>query len=202
MRKAFAITKKELNIMLHSPVPWVGLGVFALVVGFLFNTFIYQFMMIQQQQMFFRQGGGGIDIHMLIQGTFKNIHFLLLILIPFFTMRTIAEEKANQTTNLLLSAPITVTQIVAGKFAGVVFTVGLFVLYTIFIPIFCLYYSDPDFSMILYSYVGLFFLIMAYIAVGIFASSLTKNQMVAGIDYQFRVFLIWRVNPKHAKYFW
>jgi ABC-2 type transport system permease protein len=180
MRKAFAITKKELNIMLHSPVPWVGLGVFALVVGFLFNTFIYQFMMIQQQQMFFRQGGG-IDIHVLVQGTFKNIHFILLILIPFFTMRSIAEEKANQTTNLLLSAPLTITQIVTGKFMGVFFIVGLFVLYTLFIPAFCLFYSTPDLNMILMSYVGLFFLTMTYVAIGIFASSLTKNQMVGGV---------------------
>lgn len=180
MSKTIAITRKELNIMLHSPVPYIGLGVFALVVGFLFNTFIYQFMMIQQQQMFFRQGGG-IDIHVLVQGTFKNVHFLFLILIPFFTMRSIAEEKANGTTNLLLSAPITITQIVGGKFLGVLAVVALFIGYTAFIPIFCLHYSNPDLYMILYSYVGLFCLAMTYVSVGIFASTITKNQMVAGI---------------------
>lgn len=181
MGKTLAITRKELNIMLHSPVPYIALAVFALVVGFLFNSFVYQFMMIQQQQMFFRQGGGGIDIHVLVQGTLKNLHFLFLIMIPFFTMRSIAEEKANMTTNLLLSAPLTITQIVGGKFLGVFAVVALFILYTVFIPIFCLYYGNPDLNMILYSYVGLLCLAMTYISIGIFASSITKNQMVAGV---------------------
>lgn len=180
MRKALAITKKELNVMMNSPVPYIGLGVFALVLGFLFNSFVYQYMTIQQQQMFFRQGGG-LDIHMLVQGTLKNIHFLFLILIPFFTMRSIAEEKANLTTNLLLSAPLTITQIVSGKFLGVVSVIALFILYTVFIPVFCFYYSNPDLNMVLYSYAGLIFLAMAYSSIGIFASSITKNQMVAGV---------------------
>ncbi len=167
--------------MMNSPVPYLALGVFALVVGFLFNSFVYQYVMIQKQQMMFRQGMGGVDIHLLIQGTFKNIHFLLLILIPFMSMRVLAEERANQTTNLLFSAPLSITQILGGKFLGLMVIMLGFLLYTFLIPIFCLIFSNPDVNMIMYSYLGFVLIIMAYISVGLFCSSITKNQMLAGV---------------------
>jgi ABC-2 type transport system permease protein len=181
MRKLLAIAKKEIYITLHSPVPFIALGVFALVIGFLFNSFIYQYMVIQKQQMMFQQGFGQLDIHMLIQGTFKNIHFLFLILIPFLTMRVIAEERANQTTQLLFSAPLTITQILGGKFLGMVAVLLMFIAYTVFVPVFTMIYSQPDVPMILYSYVGFLMVGMAYVSIGMFCSSVTQNQMLAGV---------------------
>lgn len=181
MRKLWAVTKKEIKVMFHSSVPYIGLGLFALIIGVLFNSFVYQYMLIQQQQFMFRQHMGGIDIHVLLQGTFKNIHFLFLILIPFLTMRILSEERANETSNLLFSVPLRVVHILGGKFLAVMSVVLVFVVYTVFIPVFCLMFSKPDVNMILYSYVGFVLVTMSYVSIGLFCSAITKNQLIAGV---------------------
>ncbi len=183
MRKLLAISRKELNVFFHSPIPYISIGIFGLIIGYIFNAFLAKYLIVQRQQMMFggAMGGGGLSIHVLLQATFQNIHFFLMLTIPFLTMRSIAEERANQTAALLFTVPLRVSQILGGKFLSLMAVMLLYIAYTAFVPIFCFVYSTPDLSMVLYSYVGLICLAMAYVSLGIFCSTLTKNQMLAGV---------------------
>jgi ABC-2 type transport system permease protein len=124
-----------------------------------------------------------------IRGVIQNVTILVLFLMPMVTMRSYAEEKRSGTMELLLTSPLTDFQIVMGKFLGalalwvVMLAVSLIHMGLLFI------YGNPEWKPILTAYLGLLLLGGCFIAVGLFISSLTKNQIVAGM-VTFAVFLL------------
>jgi ABC-2 type transport system permease protein len=125
----------------------------------------------------------------MIRGVLQNVTILVLFLMPMVTMRAYAEEKRSGTIELLLTSPLTDFQIVLGKFIGalalwaIMLAVSLIHIGLLFI------YGNPEWKPIVTAYIGLLLLGGCFIAVGLFISSLTKNQIVAGM-VTFAVFLI------------
>jgi ABC-2 type transport system permease protein len=124
-----------------------------------------------------------------IRGVMQNVTILVLFLMPMVTMRAYAEEKRSGTIELLLTSPLTDFQIVMGKFLGalalwvVMLAVSLIHMGLLFI------YGNPEWKPIATAYLGLLLLGGCFIALGLFISSLTKNQIVAGM-VTFAVFLL------------
>jgi ABC-2 type transport system permease protein len=139
--------------------------------------------------------GGNLNINtMLIGPVLSNTTVLILFVMPMITMRTYAEEKRSGTIELLLTSPLTDLQIILGKFLG---AMGLFVamlaLTLIHLAILFLY-GNPDWKPILTGYLGLILMGGCFLSVGLLISSLTKNQIVAGM-VTFAVFLmLWVIN--------
>jgi ABC-2 type transport system permease protein len=112
-----------------------------------------------------------------------NMTIVLLLLIPLITMRLFAEEKKLRTEELLFTSPVSLNGVVLGKYlAGLVFFLIMLALTGIY-PYILFVYSNPhpELGSILAGYLGLFFLGAAFIAVGLFASSVTENQIVAAV---------------------
>jgi len=126
----------------------------------------------------------------LIRPLLQNVTILVLFLMPMVTMRTYAEEKRSGTMELLLTSPITDFQIVLGKFFGALSLYAVMLLVTL-LHLGALYFygGRPEWKPIITSYIGLLLLGGCFIAVGLFISSLTKNQIVAGM-VTFAVFLL------------
>ena len=139
----------------------------------------------------FSQGPQAMNINQqLIRPLVQNVTILVLFLMPMVTMRTYSEEKRSGTIELLLTSPVTDWQIILGKFLGAMALYGTMLAVTATIHLALLFvYGRPEWKPILTAYLGLLLLGGCFISVGLFISSLTKNQIVAGM-VTFAVFLL------------
>jgi ABC-2 type transport system permease protein len=158
----------------------VVIGLFAFVFGLLFYTFL-QFFIGETM----RPGAIGprpMNVNeMVIRPVLYQIAIIVLFVLPMVTMRTYSEEKRSGTIELLLTSPITDVQIIFGKFLGAIALYAAMLLITVPSVVLLFWYGDPDWKPVVTTYIGLLLMGGAFIALGLFISSLTKNQIVAGV---------------------
>jgi ABC-2 type transport system permease protein len=190
MRNILAIAHKELKSYFSSPIAYIVLGFWALLYGYFFVA-ILQFFVRQSMQMGqFSQGPQAMNINQqLIRPLVQNVTILVLFLMPMVTMRTYSEEKRSGTIELLLTSPVTDWQIILGKFLGAMLLYSTMLAVTVIHLGILFYYGRPEWKPVATAYLGLLLLGGCFISVGLFISSLTKNQIVAGM-VTFAVFLL------------
>ena len=163
------IFKKELYSYFSSLVAYITIGIFLIVLGL--------FLWVFPDTSIIEYGYAGLD------SLFSTVPYLFMFLIPAITMKSLAEEKKEGTFELLATRPLTDWQIVLGKYLAAL----VLVLFSL-IPTLIYYYSvyklgvvegNIDSGAVIGSYIGLFLLGGAFTAIGIFSSSLTKNQIIA-----------------------
>ncbi len=185
MTNVWAIAYKELRSYFVSPVAYVILAGFLLLCGWFFWVYLTQFSQtvamyaqFQQPQMLEQMNLNDMVMAPLLQ----NMVIIFLIMVPLITMRLFAEERANGTDELLLTSPIETHEIALGKFLGA----GLFYLVllgcTLVYPGILLYFGDPEIGTIVTGYLGLLLVGLSFIALGLFTSTLTDNQIVAAVS--------------------
>jgi len=187
LRNTAAIVGKEWRHYFGSPIAWVALFVWTMLFGifyyFSFSFFLEQSMRIAQQGM---EYGGGMKISLneyLIRPLFHNMAVVALFLAPMLTMRLFAEEKRQGTIELLATSPISVFQIVLGKFLAASGLYALMILAGLVNVALIWSYatSPPEWKPVATGALGLFLLGACFLAMGTFVSTLTRNQIVAGI---------------------
>ena len=191
MSNILAIAHKELKSYFSSPIAYIAIGMWALLYGWFFVA-ILSFFVRQSMQMnqFGMQGPQAMNINQqMIRPLLQNVTILILFLMPMVTMRTYSEEKRSGTIELLLTSPITDFQIVLGKFLGAMALYGTMLAVTLIHVALLFIYGHPEWKPIITAYAGLLLLGGCFIALGLFISSLTKNQIVAGM-VTFTVFLL------------
>jgi ABC-2 type transport system permease protein len=193
MRNILAIAQRELNAYFASPIAYVLIGFFALLFGWFFYVPLAYF---EQQSM---QAGmnptQALNINQMLVGpTLSNTTVIMLFLFPLITMRTYSEEKRSGTIELLLTSPVTDVQIILGKFFGAMLLYAAMLAITLIHVGILFLYGEPEWKPIATGYLGLLLMGGSFLALGLFISSLTKNQIVAGIA-TFAVFLmLWVIN--------
>jgi ABC-2 type transport system permease protein len=195
MRNVLAIAGKELRGYFASPIAYIVIGFFAVLFGYFFYVPLIYF---NRQSMQMAMGmGGAMNINtMLITPVFVNSTVVMLFLLPAITMRTYAEEKRSGTIELLLTSPVTDTEIILGKFLGAMGLYTSMLALTLVHIAILFWFTDPnpEWKPIATTYLGLLLMGGCFISVGLLISSLTKNQIVAGI-VTFTVFLmLWVIN--------
>jgi len=191
MRNILAIAQKELRSYFSGPIAYIAIGLWALLYGYFFVA-ILQFFMRQSMQMnqFGMQGPQAVNVNqMLIRPLLQNVTIMILFVMPMVTMRTYSEEKRSGTIELLLTSPLTDFQIIMGKFLGAMALYGVMLLVTMLQIGLLFVYGRPELKPILTAYLGLLLLGGCFISVGLLISSLTRNQIVAGM-VTFAVFLL------------
>src|SRR5215510_9020679 len=179
MTPVHAIVAKELRSYFVSPVVYVVGAVFLLIVGLLAYLYIV-FTGAQAIQLMQVQGQAQLNLNDLVfRNLFSSIRFVLLLTLPILTMRLFAEERKLRTFEFLMTSPIGIHEIVAGKFMSVFLVfLGLLGL-TGLIPLVLSLFSEFDWYPILTGYLGLALLGALFLSVGVLASALTENQIVA-----------------------
>jgi ABC-2 type transport system permease protein len=195
MRNILAIAQKELRSYFASPIAYITIGFFALLYGYFYVAILAYFV---RQSMQMGQFGGGpqaLNINqVLIRQLFQNVTILILFIMPMVTMRTYSEEKRSGTIELLLTSPVTDFQIVMGKFLGAMGLYAAMLAVTLFHLGVLFVFSRPEWKPIVTSYLGLLLFGGCFVSVGLFISSLSKNQIVAG-SVTFVIFLLlWVIN--------
>ena len=186
-----AIVAKELRSYFVSPIVYVVGAVFLLIVGLLAYLYIV-FTGAQAIQLMQVQGQAQINLNDLVfRNLFTSIRFVLLIILPILTMRLFAEEKKLRTFEFLMTSPIRLSEVVAGKFMSV-FLVFLALLgLTTLILLTLSLFSDFDWYPIFTGYLGLVLLGALFLSIGLLASALTENQIVAAFLSFGLLLLLW-----------
>jgi len=186
MRKTIAIFEKELKSFFYSPMAYVVIAVFTALTGVFFYLYLSNFVEtafraeIMAQQ--YRQMPQKMNVNlMLIRPYFWNIALIALFTLPAITMRLFSEEKKQGTIELLYTTPISSMQIVLGKFfAGLAFFAVLLIP-TILFQSLLFVYGEPELLPVVSGYIGLLLLGSSFIAMGLFISTTTENQIIAAI---------------------
>jgi gliding motility-associated transport system permease protein len=189
MGNILALAHKEIRSYFASPIAYVVLGLFALLFGYFYVAILSYFV---QQSMQAGQFGMPTPINVnqqMIRPLLLNTTVIMLFILPMITMRTYAEEKRSGTIELLLTSPVTDLQIILGKFLGAMVLYGTMLGITaVYIGV--LYaFGTPEWKPILTAYLGLVLMGGCFVSVGLLVSSLTRNQIVAGM-VTFGVFLL------------
>ena len=188
MRNVLAIAHKELRSYFASPIAYIVIGFFALLFGWFYVGILDYFVKsgMQMSQM----GPQSMNINQqMIRPLLLNMTVVFLFLLPLITMRTYAEERRSGTIELLLTSPLTDFEIVAGKFLGAMSLYAAMVGITLLHFGLLFFYGNPDWKPLVTAYLGLLLFGGCFVALGLFISSLTKNQIVAGAA-TFGVFLL------------
>jgi len=159
----FAIIKKEFKNYFLSPIGYVFIGLFLLLASLFFYTDVILYKSINFEYMFF------------------SLSTILTFIIPILTMRMFAEEKKSGTDQLLFTSPLSIKKIVLGKFLSTVLILLIAELLTLIYFVILMFLGSPHFATALVTLFGFLLLGMAYISFGMFASSITENQIIAGV---------------------
>lgn len=158
-----AIIKRELNSYFNSAIGYVVLGVFSFFSG----LFFYLYCLLQNSSS--------------MSYVFLSMLMIIMLVIPIITMKSFSEERKQKTDQALLTAPVSLTEIVVGKF------LGAFLLYCLCASVFVLYmfiiafYTTPDWAVFFSTMLGVLLLGAALIAIDLFISTLTESQVIAAV---------------------
>lgn len=164
MHIAWAIFRKEMRVYFVSPLAYVFLGVFLFLAGLFFYLGVT------------RTGEASLRVML------GNLSVTLLFLLPLLTMKHFAEERQKGTFELMMTAPVPLWALLAGKWSASVALCGILLGFTGLFPLVLAYYGDPDWGVIFTSYLGLMLLCFAFVAAGLFSSSLTDEPVAAGLS--------------------
>jgi ABC-2 type transport system permease protein len=193
MRNSLAIAGKELRSYFASPIGWVICGLFLLIFGYFFDTYVEYFLSSSLRQL----AGGGAPMNVnisLIRPLLSNATVIVLFVLPSITMRTYSEEKRSGTIELLLTSPLTDWEIIVGKFLGAMGLYATMLLGTMLYMAVLFAYGQPEWKPLVAGYLGLLLIGGAFISMGLFISSLTKNQIVAGVGTFVAGLMFWIIN--------
>lgn len=178
MRRTMAICNKELQLYFYSPTAYVAFAFYVLLssIMFYFNFVLTPVSIVDAR---------------LVVG---NTNFIFLFIIPLLTMRLVSDEFRQGTDEMLLTSPASITEIVLGKYLAALTLQLLLVLCSLIYPWIMSGFGDLDQTIMWLSYLSMFLLGSAMMAIGLFASTLSNNQMVAGIAGFVILLLLWIID--------
>jgi ABC-2 type transport system permease protein len=193
MSNILAIAQKELKSYFASPIAFVIIGLFALLFGGFYIALLNFF--VGQSMQLGRMGQQTMNVNqMMLRPLLQNATVIMLFVLPLITMRTYSEEKRSGTIELLLTSPLTDLQIILGKFLGALALYALMLLVTGIHVGLLFWYGRPEWKPILSGYLGLLLMGGAFMSIGLLISSLTRNQIVAGMTTFAALLLLWIVS--------
>jgi len=176
MRNVLAIMTRELYAYFVSPMAYVVMTFFLCIMSLLFALYV---------------GSGRAEAQM--TDLFHTMAFLLLMAAPVITMGLIAQERNLGTIEVLLTKPVREIEVALGKYLASFVLVLIMLALTLVYPIIMEKYGDPDWGQILIGYLGIVLAAAAFLAIGLFASSLTSNQIAAAILTVLILLIFWLI---------
>ena len=176
MNKIFAVAKREISTYLYTPMAYAAMAAFLVITGYFFSISVISTRVAS------------------VQSTLGNAGLILVFIAPILTMRLLADEARQGTSEILFTTPVNITQIVVGKFLGSLAILTLLVAIMMIYPFTLNYFGNPDWGIVLSGYLGFWLMAAAFLAAGIFTSSLTNSQMVAGVAGIALLMLLWVID--------
>ncbi len=194
MQNILAIWQREMKAYFVSPIAYVVLTVFLFLSGFFFYSILTAVIQSTMMQAQFGQGAQPVDVPGIVSRSFfGTTSVVLLFMIPMLTMGLFAEEKKRGTIELLLTTPVSNLQAMIGKYAASL-TFLLIMFASSGVTISALFiYGRPEWKPILGAYLGLLLYGAALLAVGLFISTLTENQIISVVITFGVILVLWLI---------
>ena len=183
------ITHREFRSMFATPSTWLILGALQFIFGWFFLARLDAFLQVQAQLAQLANAPGATQA--VAAPLFGTIALIMMLLVPAFTMRLIAEERRNQTLTLLLAAPVSSTHIVLGKYLWLLLFLLLIIIDCALMVLALAAGTQLDNGLLLSNALGLLLLTASYAALGLYISSLTAQPVVAAIAALATLFGLW-----------
>lgn len=193
MNSISPILKRELKSYFASPLAYVIIVVFQAISAWFFFLYLKGFLLIQLDPGFQLQRGELNLNNLVLAPYFGTITLVLLIIIPLITMRLLADERKSYTAELLFTSPIKLRTIVLGKYLAALILLVIMLLLSSINVFVLMVHGNPDIGAVISGYIGLFLLGASFLAIGIFASSLTDNQLIAAVISFGVLLVLWLV---------
>jgi len=184
MRNVLAVAGKELRAYFHSPIAYLVLAIYSVLCGFFFYSLTATFVVESFRFQMSEGGAPPLSLNeMIIRPLFAGILtiILALFLMPLISMRLYAEEKRTGTIELLLTSPLTDLEIILGKFFGALALYLVMVLMTFLYIGLLFMYGNPDAKPLIANAIGFILFGAALLALGMWISTFTKNQIIAAV---------------------
>ena len=188
----FTIAAKELRALFNAPLAWVVLAVLQVILAWIFLVSLDRYIALQPQLVQYPNPPGVTEF--IVAPMFGSGAVVLLMLVPLLSMRLIAEERRNQTLTLLISAPVSMTEIVIGKFLGLALFLFAVVTLMAVMALSLIAGGKIDFGLLAANVIGLTLLGGAFAAIGLYISSLTANPVIAAVATLASLLVLWLVN--------
>ena len=188
----FTIAARELRSLFLSPLAWAILAVTQFIMAWLFLAQIETWLTLQPRLAAIEGAPGVADI--VVAPLLANAAIVLLLITPLITMRSLSEEYRARTISLLFSAPVSMTEIVLGKYLGILgFFLAVLVMLTL-MPLSLMVGTDLDLGKLAAGLLGLSLMLAAFAAIGLYMSSLTEQPVVAAVTTFGLLLLLWIIN--------
>ncbi|HSG11205.1 MAG: ABC transporter permease subunit [Gammaproteobacteria bacterium] len=188
----FTIAARELRSLFLSPLAWAILAVTQFIMAWLFLAQIETWLALQPRLAAIEGAPGVADI--VVAPLLANAAIVLLLITPLVTMRSLSEEYRARTISLLFSAPVSMTEIVLGKYLGILgFFLAVLVMLTL-MPLSLMVGTDLDLGKLAAGLLGLGLMLAAFAAIGLYMSSLTEQPVVAAVTTFGLLLLLWIID--------
>src|SRR3989344_8177386 len=194
MQGTWLIAKRDFRAYFTSPIAYFVYTVFLFLIGWMFFGLLSYF---QQQMENFSAYSAGAKPNLaesVIRPLYGNMNVILLFIIPLVTMRLLAEERKEHTVELLFTAPIKPFSVIFGKFLSAFLLIAVMLTITLVYPLVLILAGTPDVGGIAGCYLGLLLVTATYVAVGLFWSATTENQIVAAFLTFGTLLFFWLIN--------
>ena len=170
----FTLARRELRSLFLSPLAWSILAIVQFILAYLFLSQLQEFLLIQPKLAAIENAPGVTEL--VIVPLYGSAAFIMMLVTPLLTMRLISEERRNKSLPLLISAPISMTEIIVGKYIGMLGFAAIMIIMMTLMPLSLLFAGKLDGGNLFTIVVGISLLLAAFISLGLYISSLTLNQ--------------------------
>ncbi len=189
---ALTVASRELRSLFLSPLAWSILAVVQFLLAYMFLSQVEYFQRLQPRIAALEDSPGVTDL--IVAPLFGNAGVILLLVTPMLTMRLISEERRNRTLSLLFSAPVSITEIVLGKYLGILAFLAIMITMIALMPLSLTLGTDLDWGKFAACVVGLGLLLAAFAAIGLYLSSLATQPVVAAVGSFGMLLLLWIID--------
>ena len=188
----FHIALRELRSLFLSPLAWTILAVMQFILAWIFFAQLDTFFSLQSQLAVMDNAPGVSDL--VVAPLFNTASILLLMVTPLLTMRLLNDERRNGALNLLLSSPISMSEIVLGKYLGILLFMIIMVALICLMPLSLLMGTDLDLGKLAAGAMGLLLLLAAFSAAGLYLSSITNHPVIAAVATFGLLIMLWIID--------
>ena len=186
------LAQRELRSLFLSPLAWAILAIVQFIMAYLFLSQLQEFLLIQPKLATIENAPGVTEL--VIVPLYGSAAFIMMLVTPLLTMRLISEERRNRSLALLMSAPVSMTEIILGKFFGIFGFALIMIIMMTLMPLSLYFGASLDIGLLGSIVLGISLLLAAFMSIGLYMSSLTAQPTIAAMSTFGVLLMLWIID--------
>jgi len=188
----FTLAQRELRSLFLSPLAWAILAIVQFILAYLFMSQLQEFLLIQPKLATIENAPGVTEL--VIVPLYGSAAFIMMLVTPLLTMRLISEERRNRSLALLISAPVSMSEIIIGKYLGIIAFAVIMIIMMTLMPLSLYFGGSLDAGLLFSIVLGITLLMAAFMSIGLYMSSLTAQPTIAAMSTFGMLLMLWIID--------